>query len=231
MCSPHGDDRSVDTRRLRFVFCGVERAGSDAPRVSHRVASPGEFSLYNYYGGASGWISAQLFNITADPLEERDLKFAAPAVVARLNVTLQRLVSVMAPGLGCQAQTGPGADSAVKVWRAHNDTIGPYIDDPLYMYECSVDYCTLNPTAAPSVSSPPTQPVPTGAPTAYAPTARPSPRPSPSPTVPAPTARDASHPVPAPTTRDASHPVPAPTAHESLTDSYRARLGNSQYGI
>ena len=170
----------------------------------------GKVSTYNADGGKSGWISAQLFNITADPLEEHDLKDVAPAALERLNVTFQRLVSIMATGLSCEAQTGPGADSSLRVWREHNDTIGPYINDPLYMYECAVDFCTMVPSAAPSASPVPSLPNPTGSPTVPVPTTvHPSPQPDP-----APTARPTAHPVPAPTARK-SHPVPAPTAHEA----------------
>ena len=154
----------------------------------------GKVSTYNTDGGKSGWISAQLFNITADPLEEHDLKDVAPAALERLNVTFQRLVSIMATGLSCEAQTGPGADSSLRVWREHNDTIGPYINDPLYMYECAVDFCTMVPSAAPSASPVPSLPNPTGSPTVPVPTTvHPSPQPDP-----APTARPTAHPVAAP---------------------------------
>ena len=206
----------------KLVIYGSNDTRWPVPLTNYPPMGMTKFVSYNDYGGTSGWISAQLFNITADPLEKYDLKFAEPAVVERLNVTFQRLVSIMAPGLSCAAQVGPGADSAVKTWRAHNDTIGPYINDPLYMYECSVDYCSMVPSAAPSASPVPSQPNPTWSPTVYAPTVHPSPHPAPAPTaherahpVPAPTTHESPHPVPAPTVDESPHPVPAPTAHES----------------
>ena len=254
----HFPERHVCARHRRRVTSGaitiddwklVIQGSNDTrwpvPLTNFPPMGEEKFVAYNDYGGSSGWISAQLFNITADPLEKHDLKFVEPAVVDRLNVTFQRLVSIMATGISCGPQTGPGADSAVKVWRAHNETIGPYIQDPLYMYHCSEDYCTMSPSAAPSFSPFPSLPNPTAAAPSYAPTAaQPNPTSIPDPAFSSTVAPTAAQPnptvvpdpafssqpamfptrvpstVPAPTVSPTVHefplPVPAPTA-EQLT--------------
>ena len=121
---------------------------------------------FTAFGPAAPLVGAQLFNLSADPREERDLSRARPDLVARLNATFERFASVLADALYCPIQTGSGADDHIRVWREHNSTVGPWIQDPLYQYECSKLYCPApSPTRAPTFTPYPT-PFPSYAPTA-----------------------------------------------------------------
>ena len=50
----------------------------------------------------------------------------------------------------------PADNKYLAVWAKHTDTVGPWLEDPLYMYACSRELCpSHSPTPAPTLTQKP----------------------------------------------------------------------------
>lgn len=83
-------------------------------------------------------IPVQLYNVSADPREQHNLADAALEIVEWLNASLVDLMSGMADAVACSTPSDNLDYEAV--WGNHNKTVGPWIEDPLFMYHCSATY-------------------------------------------------------------------------------------------
>ena len=138
---PCSSTPTAATARARRAPCASASSSSSSRAPTRRGAQADEAEpphAFTAFGlAAPRLVGAQLFNLDADPREERPQPRARPDLVARLNATFERFASVLADALHCPIQTGSGADDHIRVWREHNSTVGPWIQDQLYQYECS----------------------------------------------------------------------------------------------
>ena len=108
----------------------------------------------------------ELYNLSADPTESRDLSAQLPDAVDALNATLQRYADGMSDAVACDQ---PADNKYLAVW-AKRGFVSPWLDDPLYMYACSAAICPPGaPTGAPMgkarVDSPDSAPMEPSTPT------------------------------------------------------------------
>ena len=114
-----------------------------------RTNAPADL-FYEAFEVGDTTVPVQLYNLSADPTESRDLSAQLPGAVDALNATLQRYADGMSDAVACDQ---PADNKYLAIW-AKRGFVSPWLDDPLYMYACSAAICPPGaPTGAPTTVS------------------------------------------------------------------------------
>ena len=118
-------DLKLIVRELNQTWWPVPRTNAPADR------------FYEAFEVGDTTVPVQLYNLSADPTESRDLSAQLPGAVDALNATLQRYADGMSDAVACDQ---PADNKYLAVW-AKRGFVSPWLDDPLYMYACSAAIC------------------------------------------------------------------------------------------
>ena len=130
-------DLKLIVRELNQTWWPVPRTNAPADR------------FYEAFEVGDTPVPVQLYNLSADPTESRDLSGAGCRTRSALNATLQRYADGMSDA---SRATSPPTTSTSPSGRSA--AVSPWLGDPLYMYACSAAICPPGaPTGAPTTLS------------------------------------------------------------------------------